>query len=61
VTEQSKIAKQLREKQGFDKTTVDQKDGRVRVACSQCEATITSGVASHESGCPHIRRSLFGN
>jgi Pyruvate/2-oxoacid:ferredoxin oxidoreductase delta subunit len=31
-----------------------------RVKCSQCEALVINGVATHETGCPHIVHECKG-
>ena len=44
--------------QGFDKcwTTSDWPPA-IKVGCSQCEALVVNGVATHERGCPNARRA----
>jgi hypothetical protein len=42
------------EEQGFDKCSA-RADG-VRVGCSQCEAIVIQGMATHETGCPNMVR-----
>jgi hypothetical protein len=48
--------------QGFDRSEPIGRDdsGRfvrgVRVRCSQCEALCINGIATHEQGCPNLRR-----
>jgi hypothetical protein len=39
--------------QGFDNSSVVE-DG-VRARCSQCEALVINGLATHERGCPNQR------
>lgn len=39
---------------GFD-DTVTVHDS-VMIRCSQCDATVINGVATHEHGCPNRRR-----
>jgi hypothetical protein len=42
------------EAHGFDRSYATGRDG-VRVRCSQCEALVISGVATHETGCPNTK------
>lgn len=49
-SEPAKLAESLR-RSGFDKTKVF--DGSVIVRCSQCEALVINGCATHETGCPN--------
>jgi hypothetical protein len=46
---------QLR-RQGFDLTAYDRMWGTYRARCSQCQATVINGTASHERGCPNIKK-----
>ena len=46
------------EANGFDESTV--LDSGVWVKCSQCEAMVINGVATHEIGCPHVKHSCRG-
>lgn len=41
---------------GFDLTRFDRTTGYHRVRCSQCEAMVINGVATHERGCPNARK-----
>jgi len=38
--------------QGFDDSYLTEHNA-VRIACSQCEALVINGVATHEHGCPN--------
>ncbi len=49
-----KLRRELK-RRGFDLTT-SQKCGTVRQKCSQCEALVICGVATHELGCPNNRK-----
>lgn len=40
---------------GFDQSRFDRSTGYYTVRCSQCEALVISGVATHETGCPNGR------
>ena len=40
---------------GFDKSIAVEHE-HVRVVCSQCQALVINGVATHEHGCPNARR-----
>lgn len=40
---------------GFDLTTYDRESGYYRVRCSQCQALVINGMATHETGCPNSR------
>jgi hypothetical protein len=42
--------------EGFDLTRYNRWSGSWRVRCSQCEALVINGVATHETGCPNARR-----
>jgi hypothetical protein len=47
------------ESQGFDCCRLASYGGgqySVRVRCSQCEALVINGMATHESGCPNKQR-----
>ena len=37
---------------GFDLTCISRASG-IRVRCSQCEALVINGIATHETGCPN--------
>lgn len=39
--------------QGFDRSTLDEEEGTIRVRCSQCAALVINGMACHETGCPN--------
>jgi hypothetical protein len=41
---------------GFDETRYDRATGHYRVRCSQCEALVINGIATHERGCPNNPR-----
>lgn len=47
---------------GFDQSERIERDdygrfsSRVRVRCSQCEALVINGMATHENRCPNIPR-----
>jgi hypothetical protein len=44
--------------QGFDQSVIS---GRaVCVRCSQCEALVINGVATHETGCPNAKQECRG-
>src|SRR5262245_51980736 len=51
--------RQLLEAQGFD-ACYRSASGGYRVGCSQCEALVINGVATHELGCPHARHECRG-
>jgi len=51
MDEQEKL--QELEKQGFDKCSADEDEDTIRVRCSQCEALVINGMATHEMGCPN--------
>ena len=57
TTELAKLAARLRSL-GFDQSCVTRGDtGRsVSVSCSQCDALVINGIATHESGCPNAKR-----
>ncbi len=38
---------------GFDNSRLTATDSDVLVICSQCEALVINGVATHERGCPN--------
>ena len=40
---------------GFDRTTYDRESGYYHVRCSQCQALVINGIATHEHGCPNSR------
>lgn len=40
---------------GFDRC-ISVEHEHVRVGCSQCQALVINGVATHEHGCPNARR-----
>ena len=42
-----------RHEEGFDDSIINHDDNAVSVRCSQCEALVISGIASHEMGCPN--------
>ena len=44
--------------QGFNNTTI--RSGNVRLACSQCEALVINGIATHETGCPNATHECNG-
>lgn len=48
----AQLAQRLRERLGFDKSHVSD-DGGVHVGCSQCDALVINGMATHEHGCPN--------
>lgn len=50
---QAKTSERLR-RQGFDKAHVS--NGSVSVGCSQCQALVINGLATHERGCPNQKR-----
>lgn len=37
---------------GFDNSCTLGGKGHMRIACSQCEATVVDGMPTHEKGCP---------
>lgn len=41
---------------GFDDSYITEAGG-VRVRCSQCQALVINGHATHEHGCPNIPRT----
>lgn len=43
-------------RRGFDLTKYDRSSGYFRVRCSQCEVLVINGMATHEQGCPNIKR-----
>lgn len=45
--------------QGFDETYIHRNAG-VRPKCSQCEALVINGIATHEIGCPNARHECRG-
>jgi hypothetical protein len=45
--------------QGFDQTYISRASG-VRPKCSQCEALVINGIATHETGCPNARHECHG-
>lgn len=49
----SNLLRQLRAR-GFDQS-YRSTSGGYRVKCSQCEALVINGCATHETGCPHGR------
>lgn len=51
----AKLTQRLREQQGFDASYVSS-DGYARVKCSQCEALVINGMATHETGCQNTPR-----
>ena len=51
MTEQEKLEEL--ERQGFDKCSADEDEDTIRVRCSQCEALVINGRATHEMGCPN--------
>lgn len=55
----AKLAQLLRQR-GFDKSFVTNPGwgGGVTVRCSQCEALVVNGTATHEHGCPNHKRSV---
>lgn len=42
---------------GFDESEYDEEDERWHVQCSQCQALVINGHATHEHGCPNKRRA----
>lgn len=48
---------ELLRRRGFDETYYNRSQGTYRVRCSQCQALVINGVATHESGCPNRRRA----
>jgi hypothetical protein len=44
--------------QGFDQSVIS--GSGVRVRCSQCEALVINGVATHETRCPNARHECRG-
>lgn len=44
-------------RRGFDNSyrTHDRSGIHIHVRCSQCEALVINGVATHELGCPNIK------
>ena len=44
--------------QGFDGTYI--RNGSVHVLCSQCEALVLNGCATHEHGCLNTRHECRG-
>lgn len=52
-TSYAKLAAKIR-KRGFDKSTACS-DG-VHVSCSQCQALVINGIATHEHNCPNARK-----
>ncbi len=60
MTEQTKKKTRTGEKlrrRGFDNTTYNRSTGYYSVKCSQCQALVINGLATHETGCPNERRS----
>lgn len=46
--------------QGFDESERNEEDKeRIHVGCSQCQALVINGVASHERGCPNEKRAAY--
>jgi hypothetical protein len=41
--------------QGYDLSEYEEDSGFL-IRCSQCEALVINGIATHERGCPNIRR-----
>ena len=41
---------------GLDRSRPDEEDGTIDVRCSQCEALVINGTATHERGCPNAQR-----
>lgn len=49
------------EDRGFDRSYQSREDNgqfsrSFRVGCSQCEALVINGIATHETGCPNGKR-----
>lgn len=43
--------------QGFDDSEIDEDDPElISVRCSQCQALVINGIASHELGCPNKKK-----
>lgn len=53
----SSIVSELRAR-GFDQTV--RRGVYARVSCSQCEALVINGVATHEPGCPNALAACKG-
>lgn len=49
------LAQRLRER-GFDQSEYDRSSGHTRVKCSQCQALVINGIATHERGCPNDKK-----
>ena len=49
------LLEQLQE-DGFDRSWINHEEETVRVCCSQCEALVINGIATHELGCPNKQR-----
>jgi hypothetical protein len=45
---------------GFDLTKAIPFQKGVRVRCSQCEAMVINGLATHERGCPNQKHECKG-
>lgn len=41
---------------GFDLAEAVPFEHRWRIRCSQCEALVVNGIATHERGCPNVPR-----
>lgn len=46
--------------QGFDQASHVPFTRQFKVRCSQCEALVINGVATHETGCPNARHECRG-
>lgn len=45
--------------QGFD-CSYRRRNGDIHVDCSQCQAIVINGMATHEHGCPNARHECKG-
>lgn len=45
---------------GFDDAYIVEDGSAICPKCSQCEALVINGLATHEAGCPNARRECRG-